>query len=167
MLVLGDVVATVAILIGFLAAAWGSMILAALLLPRHSQRGARRIERSPIVCLLVGLVLTLPTALVGIILMNLRNPVASLAGFLVLMGLLFAASIGSGGLARLASERVAASGGSPSEFGSMAKGAGLVTLALAMPFFGWLFLAPLSIILAIGASALALVAPVPASVEAQ
>jgi hypothetical protein len=152
MLVLGDVAATIALILAFAASAWSGMLLSALLFSDASRRTSDRLQKSPFGSFLWGLLGATPLFVLGLVFLNLPDAFMKLLGFLVLMVILLMGILGGGGLARWASVKVKENDGSATEYGALAKGAGLAVGACLMPVFGWFFLAPFLLISCVGAS---------------
>ena len=157
MLIFGDVVATLAIIMGTAVAMWGAMILSALLFPHKSAVSARRIESEPWKMGFAGLVASFILAVPILILLNLPNPAAKTLGFIALCFVLGISIIGSGGLAKLVSERVRESGGADRPYQGLARGGMLVVASCFFPVFGWFFLAPLAFLVTLGAGVMSIV----------
>lgn len=167
MLVLGDVVAFVAILLGFAAAAWGGMLLSALVFPGPAYRSAQWLSHRPWASFWSGLAFGIPAVLIGVVLLSLPDPTVKLLGFVWLMGVVFMGMVGSGGLAIVAGDKVMEAGGAPNRFAALAKGGGLAVASCLMPVFGWFFLAPVMLVATLGACVLGLVRKSPAAAKAQ
>lgn len=151
MLVLGDVMAVIAILIGFALSAWGGMMLSALFFPSKAREAAARIESRPFATFAWGLAYGLPLSLFGIALLSAPQPVAKVIGFVMLMIVVLVGMVGSGGVATIAAQRIEHLGGATTRFHGLARGGMLAVFACLMPIFGWFFLAPVMLILCVGA----------------
>lgn len=156
MLIVGDVLATIAILLAFAGAAYGGMVLSGLLFKTHSATTAKQLEAHPVISGFFGLFVLLPAIVFIGVLFSLKLPIATFVGLITLGFVLLAATIGSGGIARLVSQRILKEDPAVNSFAALSKAAGLLTLACIMPFFGWFFVAPLFLILSIGAGTMAL-----------
>lgn len=152
MLVFGDVVASLAILFGSAAAAWGAMLLAALLFPNKSAQAARRLENEPWKCFTIGLLGLIFVSIPTLILLNLPNPAIKTIGFILLCAVLTFAGAGTAGILHLVAGRIVSAGGSEKGYGAMTRAGLIVVGSMLMPIFGWFFLAPLALIMGFGAA---------------
>jgi hypothetical protein len=152
---LAQVQATVA-LVTFLIVTWAGLIIAiALLLPKHTSRAELTLSISPLRCLWVGLVMLVPM-LITLRMIALPSPAIKLIGFIALVAIGAALSIGSSGLAMLMGRRISEMTGIRLAFGSLVKGSVIYSLALGFPFIGWFLFLPISIVMSLGAGARAL-----------
>jgi uncharacterized membrane protein len=83
--------------------------------------------------------------------MSVPHPVVRLLGILIGLFALALAAFGAGGLARLVSDRVRGAGSGESRLSALVKGAALVVGAAMIPVVGWLFVAPVLVMLCLGA----------------
>lgn len=148
---LGDVLAAVALVVTTGFAVFCAMTLSALLFPNRSTRAAREIEFHPWKCILVGAFLGLPWAWIGLVVFQVPSPVFRVIGALIVMSVLIIAAAGSGGLAKLVSQRVASASKLETPLASVSVGSVLVVGASLLPVVGWLILAPLFTLCALGA----------------
>lgn len=161
MFLIGDVFATVLILLSAGLAAAAGMTIIALLAPRRTGLAARAIEARPWRPFFIGLAITLPIVLVGIILLSLPLPIAKILGALVLVTPFAPALIGAGGLCRLIAERIRETHES-TMYRSIALAAVGITAILLFPFVGWFVTFPLLLIWTVGAGMSSLFATKPA-----
>jgi hypothetical protein len=152
----GNVVAIVATVVGSALAAWGMMILAVLLFPNKSAIAARRIEAEPWKLFFAGLGSTIVLSVPVLILLNLPLPIFKTAGFFALCCVLALAFVGSGGLAKLVSERLREAGGADRAYPAVSKSAMLIVLASILPVFGWFFVAPITFCVSLGAGVMSI-----------
>jgi len=152
----GNVVAIVATVVGSALAAWATMILAALIFPNKSAMSARRIESEPWKLFFAGLGTTIVLSVPVLILLNLPWPAAKTLGFVALCCVLALSAVGSGGLAKLVSERLRHAGGADRPYQALSKSAMLIVMVSILPVFGWFFLAPITFCLSLGAGVLSL-----------
>ena len=152
MLVFGDVVASLAILFGSAAAAWGAMLLAALLFPNKSAQAARKLESEPWKCFSVGLGGLIFLSIPILIFLNLPNPAVKTLGFVLLCAVLCFAGTGTAGIMHLIAGRIISAGGSEKGYGAMTRAGLIIVGSMLMPIFGWFFLAPLALIMGMGAA---------------
>jgi hypothetical protein len=148
---LGDVLAAVALVVTTGFAVFCAMVLSALLFPSRTTRAAREIEFHPWKCVLMGAFLGLPWALIGLIVFQVPSPVFRVIGGLIVISVLVLAAAGSGGLAKLVAQRVAQSSKLDTTLTSVSVGSFLIVGAALLPVIGWLFLAPVFTLCALGA----------------
>lgn len=151
MLIFGDVLATIAILCAIPLTTWALVIACRLIFPIVSLRAADKLGAHPGRLFGLGLVVTLVIGIFGVILTNLPNPIAKLIGIESLSLLLAMSVLGCAGLAQIASERIREKSSELSEYGAYVKGVGFIVVACMSPLVGWLFLAPIAVILSVGA----------------
>lgn len=156
MLIFGDVLATIAIFCAIPLTTWALVIACRLIFPTASLRAADRLSAYPGRSFGLGLVITLLIGIVGLVLVGVPNPVLKLIGFDALSLLLALSVVGCAGLAQIAGERIREKADGMSEYGAYVKGAGFIVVACMSPLVGWLFLAPIAIILSVGAGAVTL-----------
>ena len=172
MLVLGDVFATIAVILFSALAAWAGGMLSAILFPERTKRASNDFLTHPWMTFFIGLGVIVPSFVIATIAFNATHlrPIGA-ALYVLMLGL---AVFGSGGLTRAIASRVRKSGGAGSEFQALAKGGALVIATELLPFFGWFALLPFVLISTFGAGFMALVRgkemkafTAPPSVEAQ
>jgi len=151
MLTLGDVLASIALLLTTCLAALSAMVLSSLLFPVRTSRAATEIERHPWKCALTGFFAGLPLALIGLVLFQVPQPVVRFVGILVWLLVLMLAAAGSGGLAQLAGKRISDASGDRTRLSAVTLGGVLVVGVAALPLAGWLILAPLLLFCSLGA----------------
>jgi hypothetical protein len=139
---------------GMLAAWW-------LLFPSAVGRAKQRFTRTPGRCFALGM------AIVGVlvvplgVLFTLPGP-GQLIGFIVLLTVLGAATIGAAGIAATMGERLLQRTPTLSPFAAFVRGAIALELAAAFPFVGWFIFIPIALIMSLGATAFALLRWLPA-----
>ncbi|MCU0493903.1 MAG: hypothetical protein MUD01_20120 [Chloroflexaceae bacterium] len=133
----------------------GLLLAWRLLLPTTVARAHQRLEQTPGRCLLFGLLLTLPALVVLGVLLALPG-VFQLLGWLGLLLLFTAASVGAAGLADLMSSRFPSMAGGRVGPGAMVRSAVALELAVIFPFIGWFVLLPLLTLATLGAATFAL-----------
>ena len=148
-LLLGDVLATVAIIVLSGLAAWAGGLLSALLFPERTERASLDFEYRPWVTFFIGLGLMAVAAFVATVLFT--PAVTRAIGAFLYFAILGIAVFGSGGLFRLIARRVHRAGGAESEYRALAKAGMLVTGAELLPLFGWFLLLPFVLISSFGA----------------
>lgn len=149
-MLLGDVLAVVSFVALTALALLCAMALSALLFPVRTSRAAKEIESHPWKCALVGLFLGAPIVTVGLVLYQVAHPLVRLLGVFVSLVLVLVAAAGSGGFARLVGDRLRARGGL-SEAGGIIGGSVMVIGTSLLPLAGWFLLAPLILVISLGA----------------
>jgi hypothetical protein len=153
---MSDVLAIFGILIvvgiafpGLLSAWW-------LLFPSTVERARLRLERTPWSCFFAGGVMLAAAAIPIVLLLALPFAPAKLAGWTAILFTLTIASLGGAGLAAKMGERLARrSDGRLSPAGAFVRGAVALELAAIFPVIGWLVIVPLASVVALGATAFA------------
>ena len=128
---------------------------ALILIVWHTQpaaaRAQARLERSPGRCIALGMMLSALAALPVLALLGNPSGAAQLAGWLIVVALLGASTIGAAGLAVLLGQRIRPGAQSPVIAGAVA-----LELAAFFPVLGWIFALPVTLFAALGATPLAL-----------
>ena len=154
MLVLGDVFATVAIVVFSGLAAWAGGLLAAILFPERTERASLDFEQRPWVTFWIGLGMMLVASAIATVIVGI--PATRGIGFGLYAAILGVGVFGSGGLFRLIARRVSDHSGAPSSYQALAKAGMLVVAAELLPFFGWFLLLPYVLISSFGAGVMAI-----------
>lgn len=134
---------------GLLSAVW-------LLFPATVERARLRLDRTPWQCFWLGGVLTAIIAIPTTILMVLPSGAAKFLGFGLLAIALAIATVGAAGLVSKMAGHLAAFNRDLSPAGAFLRAALALELAAAFPLVGWFILAPLAIVISLGAAAFAL-----------
>lgn len=154
---IGDVLAVVATVVGAAASAWALTICAALVFLRRTDAAHAALHRSWAKCFVVGLIATFVLLFVSTALVSLPLPAAKLMGLFGYTATLALAAVGAAGLARLVANRIMRHDTEVSAYSALTRAAGLLVAASAFPVLGFFVIAPLLIILSIGAGTIALV----------
>ena len=152
---LAQVQSVVALFVGLIASYAGLLIGMALLMPAQTEVATNVLERSPKRCLLSGLGM-LVLIVIALVLANVPNPAVKIVAFLALLGMSGMIVVGGAGLAHLMGKRIGEMSGAKTSFGTLVRGSIVYTLAMFFPFVGWWLFAPVSVIYALGAGAIAL-----------
>ena len=126
-----------------------------LLFPSVVTRAQLRVEKTLARTFWMGLVIVIALAIPILILVALPFGPAKFLGWILLAVSLALSSIGSAGVAAHFANRLARQS-NVSALGAFVRGAVLLELAVFFPVIGWLFLWPLLLITALGATAFAL-----------
>ncbi|HEY9529452.1 MAG TPA: hypothetical protein VIR02_20345 [Anaerolineales bacterium] len=126
-----------------------------LLFPSVVARAQLRVEKTLTRSFWMGLVIVIALAIPTIVLLALPFGPAKFLGWILLAVSLALSSVGSAGVAAHLANRLAQQS-NLSALGAFVRGAVLLELAAFFPVIGWLFLWPLLLITALGATAFAL-----------
>ncbi len=126
-----------------------------LLFPNPVRRAQTRLEATPWKTFWLGVAVFIALFIPIVILLSLPFGPAKFLGWILIGGALALSSIGSAGLAALIGTRLQPHGNF-SELGGFVRGAVILELAAFLPIIGWLFVWIPSLLLALGATAFAL-----------
>lgn len=127
-----------------------------LMFPAVVARAQTRVEKTLAGTFWLGLVIVVALTIPIVILLALPFGPAKFLGWILLATSLAFSSIGSAGIAAHFGERMKQTGNSYSPLSAFLRGAILLELAAFFPVLGWLFLWPLALITAFGATGFAL-----------
>ena len=127
-----------------------------LLFPSIVMRAQTRIEKTLSRTFWLGLVIVIALAIPIVILLALPFGPAKFLGWILLATSLALSSIGSAGIAAHLGERMKQTGNNYSPLNAFVRGSVVLELAAFFPVLGWLFLFPLALITAFGATGFAL-----------
>ena len=144
---------------GLLASLW-------LLFPATIERARMRLERTPWQCFWLGGIMTAFTVIPIAILMALPFSPAQFLGWALIAATLTLSCIGFAGIAAKMGERLTQNA-NINPAAAFVRGALALELAIAFPIFGWLFLLPLAIVTALGATGFALLHWMPKQAKAK
>jgi hypothetical protein len=119
------------------------------------ERARLRLERTPWRCFWLGGVLAAGLTIPITILLVLPSGAARFAGFALLFLALAGATLGAAGLAAKMGDHVRAQSPGLSRAGAFVRGALALELAAAFPIVGWFVVVPLAVVVALGATAFA------------
>ena len=142
-------------------ALWGTLVAASLLFPHRSAKLAQTLERRSWTSLIAGFFVTMPLLILIVVLANVPSPVVKVLSLLLFLAFMAYAIVGASGQVRLLAERVRNTDKGFSMYGSLTRASAILVLAFNIPFVGWLFLAPLSLMAGIGSIVLAKVSKAP------
>ena len=149
-------VQAIAITVLALIGTWsGLLVSVAFLLPRQARKAEEALGNSPWICFGGGLGLTI-MLIIGLVLVQAPLPPVKFIGFVLMLALGSIMTLGASGAAQLIGKRGGALTHNPS-FGTVVRGSVVFSLAVGFPLLGWFVFAPLSLIFAMGAGAMALV----------
>ena len=127
-----------------------------LLFPSIIARAQTRVEKTLVRCFWLGLIVVIAVAIPTILLLALPFGPAKLIGWILLAASLALSSVGSAGIAAHLGEQMKHSSNNITSLGAFIRGSLLLELAAFFPIFGWLFLWPIALITAFGATCFAL-----------
>jgi hypothetical protein len=134
---------------GMLTALW-------LLFPATIERARLRLEHTPWRCFWLGGVMTAIAVIPIVVLLALPFGPAKFLGWTLITFVLALACIGFAGIAAKMGAQLATNSSGSSPARAFVRGAVALELALAFPVFGWVFILPLGIVTALGATGFAL-----------
>lgn len=162
---IGDALAVVGGLFGICASIWALVVGCALLFGGASERAERRLER-PWRCLGVGFLVAATLGVVSFALVAAPAGPPKLVGTAMYVTLLFVAAVGGAGVAGAAARRIREMDPEISPFSALVRGAGVLVLSGILPFLGWFGIAPIALLISLGAGTLAVLKrTVPAAAE--
>ncbi|MCB0824996.1 MAG: hypothetical protein KDC26_02295 [Armatimonadetes bacterium] len=150
MTTLGDVFLILGGLFAIGIACWAALVLSAIAFPNRAAKGAHALSNKTGGTFFLGFMVFAPATFIGLVLASLPSPAAKILGFLIFLALLLVALLGAGGMVRFVSEKLKASAGDVSQYGSVTRASGLLVAACNIPFLGWFLLAPLMVIGSVG-----------------
>lgn len=127
-----------------------------LLFPSMITRARIRVEKTLARTFWLGLVILIVVTIPIILLMAMPFGPAKFLGWILLAVSLALSSIGSAGIAAHLGERMKHAGNDYTPLGAFIRGAVVLELAVFFPIIGWLFVWPLILITAVGATGFAL-----------
>ena len=127
-----------------------------LLFPNLITRAQTRVEKTLARTFWLGFVILIVVTIPIIILMAMPFGPAKLIGWILLAVSLALSSIGSAGIAAHLGERIKSTGTTLTPLNGFIRGAVILELAAFFPILGWLFLWPIALITAFGATGFAL-----------
>ncbi len=151
MLTLGDVFSVVAFLSAIAFCSWSLLVAASLVMDRRVRYAHEAVKAKPWKCLGVGLVWLIVVGGIGFALAAAPNPLTKVAGIGIIVGLLGITAVGLAGLASVAGARMQELDPAMSEYAAVSRGALFVTLPGFLPILGWFGIAPVLIVLGLGA----------------
>ncbi len=151
---IGDSLTVVSLVAALGLSTWATIVALALLLPARTQQARRSLTTRLGASFGYGLVTALAFLTVGIVFLNVPNPIAKLLGLGVLGTWALLMGVGAAGLVRELQARMQSEDSSFSGFLALVRGTTFVVLATLLPFLGWFFIGPLMIVACTGAGAL-------------
>ena len=153
---IGDVFATVAGVLAICVSFWAALVFTSLVFAERARDAAAEIERAPMRCMAVGLVIGGIAEAIALVLVNQANGLLKLIGWVFLAILLCLMTLGASGLSLFIASRIRQHDTQLSSFAATGKGAGLLVAAGVIPFLGWILFGG-SVLTSLGAAFLTLV----------
>ncbi|WP_395139501.1 hypothetical protein [Armatimonas sp.] len=154
----GDVLAYISVILTILVTLWATILAVGLVFTAKTQHAAQRLEQAPGRAIGVGIGLALGGIGLGVMLLNSKNGLFMLIGWVLLALTLCLAMVGSAGLARVVSARMQSMSPTQSALALLARSGALLIAAGALPAVGWVLLFPLQLFASLGAGFQALTA---------
>lgn len=156
MLMLGDVFAIVAALAGICVTSWSLTMMVTTLFPVRTARAQAALVDRPRRAFGVGLMLWLTVGVLSIALLNAPSAPLKGLGWLAALALLATVALGLAGIAGLAGDRLRNLDPVLSAYGAQTRGAAFVIGGAMLPILGWFLVAPVLLIVGLGAGFAAL-----------
>ena len=154
----GDVLAYLAFILATASTLWAAILTIGLVFSKKVAHAAGLLEHTPGKTIGLGVVLALLGIGLGLVLLNSKNGLGMLIGWVFLAITLFVALIGSAGLALVLSGRMQRLAPTQSALAMLARGGALLIGAGMLPGVGWILLFPLQLFSSLGAGIQALTA---------
>lgn len=138
-------------LTGLFITSWVTSIAIMLLFPNVSERARVAATERTAKTVGLGLVLLLTIGLLGIVGLGNPLPILKLVGWVIILGLLAVAAVGTSGISQAAGYRLKELDPSISLSQAMLRGAAFVVGPTILPLLGWMFYAPLLLLASLGA----------------
>jgi hypothetical protein len=154
----GDVLAYISLLAAILVTLWAAILTVGLVFSAKTDHASQLLERAPGKAIGLGVVLALVGVGLGTVLLNSKNGLLMLIGWVLLGLTLGIAMMGSAGLAKIVSLRMQSLAPTQSRLALLARGGALLIAAGALPAVGWVLFFPLQLFASLGAGFQALTA---------
>jgi hypothetical protein len=165
MLNLGDVLSFVAALGGAALSTWGLLVAANLVFDRRVTVAQGALTNSPWKCFWAGLVWLAVLGTGAVVLLGLPTPLLKFAGAALLVLVMSWMTLGTAGIVQVAAKRLKELDPEMSHYATISRGAMFVVLPGFVPVLGWIGIAPVILVLGLGAGMKAIMhrSPVPIS----
>lgn len=150
-MLLGDVLAVVALIGVGAVSQWAMYLAFGFLFRRRSVTAQAIVERSTGTAVYIGLITVLLMSVVGFAIYAIPNPLTKLVGLTILMSMLGLAGLGGSGIARLIAERIRNEDTGIQALPALVRGSLYLTLACLLPLLGWFLIAPGLLVVGAGA----------------
>jgi hypothetical protein len=151
---MADVLAVTLVILGLLVTLPALWLFLRALFPGAVARGRARLETSPGVCFLAGLLPWALFFLAGLALLSKGAPPLKFLGFLMVAAGIVVEGIGLAALSTLVGDRLPSTADEGKPWRGLVRGAVCMELAFLLPFVGWFGIMPLASVAAVGAALL-------------
>lgn len=155
MLILGDVLATLMIIVGICASSWATLAGISALFPQQVEASAELAQSKPWKSFFIGLLIWSVLGTIAIVMLNLA-PIVRLGSLFIVGYLITISCVGISGICRVMASRLMAQDSSLSRFSAQNRSAMILVLASIFPVFGWFLLIPILACVGFGAGLLAI-----------
>lgn len=150
MLVLGDVFAVVAVLLGLTLTSMALLLSQSLLYPEKARSAAARLNEGPMGRFAMGALVGIPTLSLMLIFASLPNPLVRTVGLLGVMGWVIFATSGLTGVIHVMAQRIRTIDAGVGEYAALVRATLILVGAVLLPFVGWLLIAPVALLTGFG-----------------
>lgn len=147
---IGDALAVVGVFLGVCGSLWALVLGASLLFPTKAAAAQGALER-PWACFLRGLLAVATLGLLAVALTASPGPLGKLLGIALYVFLLAISAIGGAGITHASAERIRELDPEGSAFSALVRGAGILVLSGLVPVLGWFGIAPIALLVSLGA----------------
>jgi hypothetical protein len=151
MVILGDILAVLTAIVGFVFSAWAVTMGFIVLFPLKAKRSQEILEVSPWKSVMLGLVLWLTVGTLGFTLAASPIGLLKIAGLIVLTGVLAITVVGVSGLTTMVGQRIRSMDEKLSEYQAVSRGTLIAVVAGLLPLVGWFVLIPIVLAAGMGA----------------
>lgn len=154
-MIMADVFKILFLVLGTIATVVCYWLLFEAVFPRVVEGARDRYERHPKRALLVGLLVTAPTLLLGAAFASAPAALAKFLGITLLLALLLVSLVGSAGLAELVGGRLASAVDAQWPWRRVLRGGTVLAVTFVLPLAGWFVVLPVTLVSGVGAAVLA------------
>lgn len=151
-MIMADVFKILFLILGTLIVVVSYWLLFEALFPRLVDRARTQYDRKPFKTLLLGLAITIPVTILGIALVSAPAAPAKLLGFVCLSGLTLLGLLGSAGLSRKIGLHLPSSVDADQPWRCVLRGGTILSITFVLPFIGWFFVLPVTLVSGVGAA---------------
>lgn len=149
-MILGDVLAVVAALLGIYLTLWALVLGCGLLFETRAEAAREHLEHAPGKCIGTGAAVTFTLGLLGFIFFVQPAPAARFFGLMVILSLLAVAVVGAAGLSRMVAARITDMSPEVHGWAAFTRGAAIVVAGGLFPILGWFGFGPVELLAALG-----------------
>jgi hypothetical protein len=158
-MIMADLFKWVLGILAFLITLAGHWVLFEALFAGVVKRASLCYGNHPVRTALLGLLVTVPVAAVGVGLIGAPGAPGKFLGFAVLTALVTLSLLGSAGLARLVGERLPAPSDAGQPWRPVLRGGTVLAVCFVLPMVGWFLVLPFTLVSGVGAAVLSLRSP--------